>query len=117
MSCKSEPPFCSIQPFFPGCKGRLSLSRSLEKTPKFAHLRQTNKILTATLNKTRVENAALCGKINQLSGEILDLRGEVAGLEREKQIITSTARATESDIQRKLAVSLCFFGFLMSYLS
>ena len=44
--------------------------------------------------------------MNELRGQMMDLRGEVTELKREKQVITATARATESDIQRKLSVSI-----------
>ena len=71
-------------------------------------MKQKNKVLAATLNQTRIQNAALCQKLNQMKGEIFDLKGENVELRREKQAISATARLTESDIQRKLEVRICF---------
>jgi len=65
-------------------------------------LKQKNKALAATLNNTRLQNAALCQKLNQMNGEIFEVKGEIVELKREKQAIAATARLTESDIQRKL---------------
>ena len=67
-------------------------------------LKQKNKALAATLNNTRLQNAALCQKLNQMNGEIFEVKGEIVELKREKQAIAATARLTESDIQRKLEV-------------
>ena len=69
-------------------------------------LRNKNKILASSLNDTRLQNAALCQRLNELNGQMLELRGEITELKREKQVIAATARATESDIQRKLSVSI-----------
>ena len=68
-------------------------------------LKLKNKALAATLNNTRLQNAALCQKLNHLNGEIFELKGEIVELKREKQAISATARLTESDIQRKLEVT------------
>ena len=74
------------------------------------------------MNNTRLQNAALCQKLNQMNGEIFEVKGEIVELKREKQAIAATARLTESDIQRKLEVrdlkiplfseSYCIFGVL-----
>ena len=59
-----------------------------------------------------------------MNGEIFEVKGEIVELKREKQAIAATARLTESDIQRKLEVSLrdpfftesyCIFGVLSLY--
>ena len=68
-------------------------------------LKLKNKALAATLNNTRLQNAALCQKLNHLNGEIFELKGEIVELKREKQAISATARLTESDLQRKLEVT------------
>jgi len=84
--------------------GSKSGSNSSKKNSFFDRtgLKQKNKVLAATLNQTRIQNAALCQKLNQMKGEIFDLKGENVELRREKQAISATARLTESDIQRKL---------------
>ena len=46
-----------------------------------------------------------------MKGEIFDLKGENVELRREKQAISATARLTESDIQRKLEVRICFMHY------
>ena len=91
-------------------QGSKSGSNSSKKNSFFDRtgLKQKNKVLAATLNQTRIQNAALCQKLNQMKGEIFDLKGENVELRREKQAISATARLTESDIQRKLEVRICF---------
>ncbi len=42
---------------------------------------------------------------------MMELRGEIGELKREKQLIKSTARATESEIQRKLGVRVEIYLF------
>ena len=84
--------------------GSKSGSNSSKKNSFFDRtgLKQKNKVLAATLNQTRIQNATLCQKLNQMKGEIFDLKGENVELRREKQAISATARLTESDIQKKL---------------
>ena len=108
--------------FFP--QGSKSGGNSTKKDSFFDRtgLKQKNKALAATLNNTRLQNAALCQKLNQMNGEIFEVKGEIVELKREKQAIAATARLTESDIQRKLEVrdfkiplfseSYCIFGVL-----
>ena len=90
--------------FFP--QGSKSGGNSTKKDSFFDRtgLKQKNKALAATLNNTRLQNAALCQKLNQMNGEIFEVKGEIVELKREKQAIAATARLTESDIQRKLEV-------------
>ena len=91
--------------FYPK-KGSKSGGNSTKKNSFFDRtgLKQKNKALAATLNNTRLQNAALCQKLNQMNGEIFEVKGEIVELKREKQAIAATARLTESDIQRKLEV-------------
>ena len=94
----------SLKFFYP--QGSKSGGNSTKKDSFFDRtgLKQKNKALAATLNNTRLQNAALCQKLNQMNGEIFEVKGEIVELKREKQAIAATARLTESDIQRKLEV-------------
>ena len=69
-------------------------------------MKRKNKILASSLNDARLQNAALCQRLNQFNAQMLELREEITELKREKQIIKSTARTTETEIQRKLDVSV-----------
>ena len=97
-----------------GSRTSLSSSSNNSTFDKTA-LKHKNKVLAANLNHTRLENAALCQKMNELNRQMMELRGEVTELKREKQVITATARATESDIQRKLSVRIRILPFSNLY--
>ena len=85
-------------------KSNRSLSLSGNNDKSVVH--KKNKVLAMYLNDARTQNAALCTKINSLNGEILELRRENAELRTEKQRITTTARATEAELQMKVDMNV-----------
>ena len=48
-------------------------------------LRRQNAALAASLNEAKLENAALCQRINDLNGELLDVRQQMAEYKRQQE--------------------------------
>ncbi len=82
------------------------LTNNCNSEEKTLELRQQNASLAFALNQVKEENSGLAVHVNDLNAEILDLRGQLAGLKSKHEEDRSfMERLDEAEFQRRLAVS------------